>query len=740
MLHELFLLLSGHPSPILTPSGLLPSFPLVSPSERALLSTLSSLGHLHISLRNAYSTITTTHPSTITRAVASGISTSHLHAFRARILAVEQQVLSRSADVVGGYDIVSLAKIMSGFEGWERVLSYLHSLTSAMGEMSGGELINRLRSDIHTGFPTLEAVSLHLLKIAETAWLREVSTWVLYGRLPSSEDSFITESESLVLNPVNEDETGVLKEYTIAKAHLPSFVTPDTASSILFIGRALSIIRLRGGANTEIASDTISPEMTLLPVHLSHLQSLQSPLSPQKLLTAISEIRLSLSKHTLQTLLPASKIIHVVHVLREFFLLGRGEFAGAIVEQASEQVRNRWRRPGAGGGTGASGVKSSSSSAVVKEGEVSSILTRTWGVLSSLQGEEATDERLDTARDLLYLSLVKPPPAASAASTPVQPKARLGESFKDLLVGVPITLNFHLSWPLELFLQPADLETYDAIFAYLVSVRRTLIRLQTLWRGRRYPPSPLVFSRSENKAVAKARREVIKKREGIERAVWATAGLNVFFLETLVGYWQGEVVEGAFSALMEVLGESLEETPEEQPQQQQQQQQEEDEDGDIWMGEDEDEEDQDVKNVEEKSKEQQDPESLMREHHLYLSRLKRGLFLADLQFAPLLEKFLVASEALASHIERMGRRNHLTDLNINPDTSTNDREFSECMASCRLVRNLLGMLVERLQRMDEERDIGGGELLFSGRKGGGGVRKIDRLLMRLDLGNLRLGD
>jgi len=632
--------------------------------------------------------------------------------------------------MVGGYDIVSLARIMSGFEGWERILSYLHSLASAMGEMGGGELVNRLRTDIHTGFPTLEAVSLHLLKIAETAWLREVSTWVLYGRLPSSEDFFITESESVVLNPVNEDETGVLKEYTIAKSRLPSFVMPDTASSILFIGRALSIIRLRGGANTETTSDTISPEMTLLPAHLSYLQSLQSPLSPQKLHTAISEIRLSLSKHTLQTLLPASKIIDVVHVLREFFLLGRGEFAGAIVEQASEQVRNRWRRPGASGGMGASGVKSSSSGAVVKEGEVSSILTRTWGVLSSLQGEETTDERLDTARDLLYLSLVKPPPAASAASTPIHPKARLGESFKDLLVGVPITLNFHLSWPLELFLQSADLETYDAIFAYLVSVRRTLIRLQALWRGRRYPPSPLAFSKSENRAVARARREVIKKREGIERAVWATAGLNVFFLEALVGYWQGEVVEGAFRALMDVLGEGLEETPEQQQQQQ-------DEDGDVWMAEGEGE---DVKSAEEKTKEQQDPESLMREHHLYLSRLKRGLFLADHQFAPLLKKFLIASEALASHVERMGRRNHLTDLNITPDSSTNDKEVAECMASCRLVRNLLGMLVERLQKMDEERDIGGGELLFSERKGGGGVGKIDRLLMRLDLANLRLGD
>lgn len=595
-----------------------------------------------------------------------------------------------------------------------------------MEAMSGAQLINRLRADIHTGFPTLETISLHLLKVAETAWLREVSTWVLYGRLPSSQDFFITELESLVLNPVNEEEAGVLKEYTITKAHLPSFVTPECASSILFIGRALSIIRLRGGVNTDMTSDTVSPEMTLLPAHLSHLQSLQSPLSPQKLLTAISEIRLSLSRHTLQTLLPASKIVEVVHVLREFFLLGRGEFAVAIVEQSSEQVRNRWRRPGAGGGVGATGIKSSSSGVVIKEGEVSSILTRTWGVLSSLQGEEAADERLDTARDLLYLSLLKPPPPAPVASTPVQSKSTLEESFKDLLVGVPITLNFHLSWPLELFLQQTDLETYDTIFSYLVSVRRTLIRLQGLWRGRRYPPSSASFSKTENRNAARMRREVIKKREGIERGVWATAGLVVFFLETIVGYWQGEVVEGAFCALMEVLGEGLEENPEEK-----------DEDGDVWMAQDPTE---DARSANGASKEQHDPESLMSAHHLYLSRLRRGLFLSDHQFAPLLRKFLIASEALASRIERMERRNELIDLQINPDSTTSDREAAECMASCRLVRNVLGLLVERLQKMDEERDVGGGELLFSDRKGVGGVGKIDRLLMRLDLGNLRLGE
>lgn len=658
-------------------------------------------------------------------------------------------MLQRESGMVGGYDIVSLAKILGGFEGWERVLRYLHSLTEAIlpgsgtleekrgkvkagskKSITGAELINRLRADIHTGFPSLEAVALHLLKIAETAWLREISTWVLYGRLPSSSsfgsnsassDFFITETEGeAVQNPGGEEEMGVLKEYTITKRLLPEFVTPETASSILFIGRALSIIRLRGGsATTSEVTHVASPEMTLLPVHLSHLRSLQSPLSPYRLLNAISEIRLSLSRHTLQTLLPASKIIDVVHVLREFFLLGRGEFAVAMVDQSSEQVRNRWRRPGAGGGAGASWVKSSTG-ALVKEGEVSAILTRTWGVLSSLQGEETLDERLDTARDLLYLSLT-----STITSTPAQKKKLGTETFKDLLVGVPVSLNFHLSWPLELFLQPTDLEVYDALFAYLISVRRTQIRLQGLWRSRR----PVVARWTKGEG-ARRHREMLKRREQQERSVWATASLAVFFLETVVEYWQGEVVEGAFADLMTVLGAGVEDEDKDSDDE------EEDEEGegdreDLWTKAEKNRKpdmDTEKDHAQDSVKNQQDPESLMRAHHLYLSRLRRGLFLADPVFAPLLKRFLTTADSLVAAIESVSRRHEMADLQLEEE---GDNSGGAEMRQCIEVRRVLGRLVERLQRMDEERDFfgGGGE---AEREGG----KIDRLLMRLDLGNL----
>jgi hypothetical protein len=44
-----------------------------------------------------------------------------------------------------------------------------------------------------TGYVDIEEAALSLVSVAETAWLKQVSGWVLYGRLPSfgMEDFFV---------------------------------------------------------------------------------------------------------------------------------------------------------------------------------------------------------------------------------------------------------------------------------------------------------------------------------------------------------------------------------------------------------------------------------------------------------------------------------------------------------------------------------------------------------------------
>lgn len=638
---------------------------------------------------------------------------------------------------------------------------------------TGAELINRLRGDIYTGYPNLEAAARKLLDVAEMAWLREVSTWVLYGRLPAaadynsrkpSSDFFIAETipdgidDAMETDREDDDYAGTSasksqpKEYHIVKQLLPNFVTPSTASSLLFIGRALSMIRLRSSASDLSSSSNpiaASPEMTLLPIHLSYLQSLTSPLSPQKLSNAFSEIRLSLSQHTLQTLLPAFDILNCIHLLREFFLLGRGEFAINLIDQSSEHARNRWRNP-----SSKPLSKPSTTIPIIKEGEVAAILNRTFSILSSLQTSDDTttassslSDRLDSARELLYLTLHGPQSPSSRSATPLK---REPESFRDLLVGVPISLRFHLSWPLELFLHPSDLARYDALFSYLIAVRKAQMRLQALWKGRRDPPA-----RRDREADKKS----FQEREAKERRIWAAAAIAGWFLEQLQGYWQGEVIEGGFRELVEIIspgscatlrpgtragGDDADEGKGDD-----------DGDEDVWTragGETTvitDGDDEELDAMARRLREQQDPETLTRHHRKFLANITAGTFLSDAVFATLLKALLRASEQLAAGIEAIGRRRlveegvggggGIVDEREGERARREEESVRERGEECRrLVRELVG----RLQRMDEERDAFGEVGVVVGEEEGMGVRrgeergKVERLLMRMDLGSL----
>ncbi|RPA82815.1 hypothetical protein BJ508DRAFT_224660 [Ascobolus immersus RN42] len=722
MIHELFLLLYGHESPILTPKGVPKGFPLLSPSEREILLDLATLGHTHIGVRKECAALSSSHQSPIVRAVASAIITQHLADFRTKITNVEAAILKRDASVVGAYDVVPLATIVSEFDGWDRRLEYLHDFScflSAIGEnepVNGARVIDRLRKDIHTGYPDLEDIAIDLLKIAETTWLRQVSTWVLYGRLPTfgSTDFFIAEGageEARDTSSLIDDM--VLKSYAVNHKLVPKFVDYQTSSSILFIGKALSHIRTRGAVSS-LDSNASGPALEQLATHAGLLKALTSPLSAQRLSSAISSIRSSLSKNILQRLLPTHQIVETIEVLREFFLLGRGEFAVNLVEQASIGVRNRLRRLPGGGNTETMAAPQSSKGTIVREGEVAAILSRTWGTLSNVQSDNFVDEHLELARDLIYLTVNKTP---IGSSTPKKPNIR----FDDLLIGVPVSLSFHLTWPLELFLSQTELEMYNYVFAYLLAVRKSYIAVQGLWLGRRYPPEAIESSPE----ASRARRLRRTGREKNERFIWATTQLASFFLETISGYWQGDVIEAAYGQLMDLLHDDVGEPQERPPTSGA------NHGGDgesIWTAQYSG--DRTQHDVEQRTR--RDPETLMKAHNFYLASIKKNLFITDTEFPILMREFLTLTTTLVADVERLNSRRNLQMLDI-PGVGGREeeaRDLGNARHTCDLVKEQISKLVERLHYLDEQR---------TGSEGSSDGAKIDRLLMRLGLSNLRSG-
>ncbi|CAK7568320.1 MAG: hypothetical protein SEPTF4163_006307 [Sporothrix epigloea] len=624
MLHEILLSLSGHSSPLLRPdaasSHVTPGHgptgaqrdaaeSALSPSELALLSDLARLSQLHIRLRIHAAHIAAVHPSVVCRAVAAAIVSVHLAAFQRDVLAIEETVLKRDPMLVGAYDIVPLTAVVGAFADWPRRFEWLWTVAqyilpeadigapattkqpkatvkAAPAMPSGAQLINHLRRELQTGYIDIERTARSLVRVAETAWLKQVSAWILYGRLPSfgGDDFFVQQEASTA------DTTG---KYVCASQHLPDFVAPATAASMLFIGRSLVHLRAKThsrGSNGPKAShwlgdgaDGASSEAAAssgdyhLSAQLQELSRLSYPLDGVAFSRTIAHIRAVLSRTALRKLLPPAKVVGMLQLLRDFFLLGRGEFAMALVEQADETMRSRWQRSdgaGAAPPTTAGGVRSMKA-LIVKDGEVAAVLSRTWAVLGAMHGHntnadlgEEEDEGLELAREILRLVLQKSTTSAASSAAILQPDSssvasglvggRHGQAslesiaatpFQNLLFSVPASLVLQIPYPLDLVLSATDLQMYSAIHAYLLSIRRAHLRLTGLWKLsslRRHhppPPGPPYGGRgSHSLKQAQMLRERYTMRADTLRSMWATASAAIFFLAEMENYLQTDIV------------------------------------------------------------------------------------------------------------------------------------------------------------------------------------------------------
>jgi len=759
MLHELLLALSGHPSPLLqSPKDKSTDGPLyehLSPAEAVLLQRLAQdLGENHRKIRDNAAKISSDHSSTVCRAIATAITLTHLEEFQQAILDVEKDILDENPSFVGAYNIVPLSGIVGAFEGWPRKLKWLLSLVNYIQEggavgkedkehspCTAAHVINWLRDSANTGYPDIEQLSYQLIEVAERAWLRLLSAWVLYGKLPS-----LGTTDFFVHRRVRGGEhEGVDEEYEVKQHLIPDFVLLPAASSVLFIGKSLTNIRNRAPELDQGLWNRQSPELALLPSHLEHLSSLKPPISASSFSIAISAIRLSLSQNVLQKLLPISKVIEILRILRDFFLLERGDFAIALITAADQRLASRQSRFADKLGTkNANSLKS----AIIKEGEVSAVLARTWAAMVSLQpaDDEDIDEDLELARDLVSLSL-KP-----LGPIPVENGSGSMPTFDDLLLPSPTSLTLHIPSPLDLFLTSSEVQTYSHIHAYLLSLRRAHHRLtQTFLLSvlRRDNPSPKTSShlppQSQRSTLERIRRRATHRTK-LLRPVWATTSSAVFLLAELAAFLEGEVIKSSWTTFHTWLDPTSSSTtassrpgtssstasyapqnPHGPPPSQ--------------------------RSIHPQSTKTliHDPETITRAHRTYLSSLTHALLLTSPAFTTQLRSLMDAVDHLSALMQRLETVYRNLDLEADTgvvDTFTNyEAEEGDVLkeldgARGKVERGVKGV-VGALREVDAQRTGGGsravgvrgldsGDDVFVPERAGG----LDRLLMKLDWGEV----
>jgi len=128
--------------------------------------------------------------------------------------------------------------------------------------------------------------------------------------------------------------------------------------------------------------------------------------------------------------------------------------------------------------------------------------------------------------------------------------------FDTLLLGTTLSLSYNLTWPLDLFLDKADLSIYSTIFSFLSALRKTHTRVHTCWTS---------LSNAQ-----RARRqwtgfgeggtaEDLEVRANMLRCGWGVVRDMSWFLDTLIGYVMVDVVDVEFRKLKEVLDKQREE-------------------------------------------------------------------------------------------------------------------------------------------------------------------------------------
>lgn len=539
MLQELLLGLSGHAT-LLFDDTAAEAFPLITPAEASLLQTCSHLASLHKALRSHLAGIESDHPSPICRAAATSIRQVHLNRFATAIVDTERDILMKSAELVGAYDIVPLASIVSRFAPWRRRLEWYWMLACFMAPAeeaplsdpvetgrrpcSGPSLLNRLRQEVKTGFPDLGVVSLELLSVVEKVWTRQLSQWILLGEVTGSHlcDFF-----------VQTDMEEATSFHMVADSLLPEFVTEDTSASILLLGKTMHLLNSSSPSLAEsisIHARSNENQESLKAVYVRQLQSLlelPSPFAASSVSAIISQMRTSLAEEVVDKFLPVDTFMSVLRMIREFFLAGRGEFMDALVAEADGSLTSRHRQSR----YRADGMDLSS--ILMKESEVRAVLSRTWTALSSSIGRcDLTEESLDWAHKYIVLTLH---PTSSARG--VRGRSRMpqiSDKFGDFLLLTATRLTLSLDSTFEIFLSDDHIAAYSAISSYLMAIRRGHNHLADMWREttlRKDRPRPSRLRRSKSSLKLK---EANGGRERfVKRVTWTTASSAVTLLAEL---------------------------------------------------------------------------------------------------------------------------------------------------------------------------------------------------------------
>jgi gamma-tubulin complex component 4 len=247
----------------------------------------------------------------------------------------------------------------------------------------------------------------------------------------------------------------------------------------------------------------------------------------------IAEIRTNVSEWLWTNVLTKKAVSETVETLANYFLLRNGEFGLSLIREIERLKISRLT------------ARNISRSGIIREQDLQ---------LALLRASLGTSAQSDPSFSHLRMSLPTGPlrPLLPSLSHPnISAIKPMQVNFNDVLLGTPLTLLYTLHWPLDLFLQASDLQTYADLFSYISSLRKVHTRVLECWTWLSNA------QRARRKWTGLGEGGTEKDSEGrkvLLRCGWGLVRDMSWFLDTLLAYIMTDVIDVEFRKLKSLLG------------------------------------------------------------------------------------------------------------------------------------------------------------------------------------------
>lgn len=451
MLHELLMALNGYPGSIFFDStdGMKVSLniPNLHPAEKTILEKLCLLG-TKCKYLSEFVKKYKMH-SAIQKHEICGLYLESLCCGLDTVLGIYRQELVDMEEELLEDPFLPLTHFLK-LEKYILLFQVLSNLVSEIEneKVHGCRILDLLYNQSNSGVSLIEMSMNKILQHCHSVLFSQVFCWMMNGFVEDPYQEFFIQPDNSLVKSKSQDlfiksheKDAMTLKYHVKPELLPSYIPGNLAAKILFVGEYVSVL------GTTDDSDAYSMFLKKEHIFAKKIEKLlEKPVfSLLSFETTIDDIRKCAAEHLWQVIIKGANVVHHLKIIKEFYLLGRGELFLNFIGEANQLLRMP--------------VTTTAESDASK-------------LFQAVARQIFPD---DDDIDKFHITLQAKAKKHGEIDKESLSKAKLETGWSS------IGLIYDVPHPLHILITPSAIDRYNMVFRFLLSVRKVQIELHQCW-------------------------------------------------------------------------------------------------------------------------------------------------------------------------------------------------------------------------------------------------------------------